>query len=377
MAEQQSSGLPKHAFAQSLRDLSAQRRGRMLIISSQIPIQMFSMFASQYRASSGVSHRRRIMVALVAYVAVSIVSFFTLRSSEPEYGGKPLSRWVEQLFTNYPRVDSDARVALRAMGQPAVRSLIRIVDHAPSTWRLRLDSMTADIPSVNRLFGVANFDRLFAAKALAEIGPTARSAIPALDRATVDANPALSLAARAALIRIRGESIDSDVAIYRQFDTTNSAQMVFLLMELGLYAKPALPALLEGMQSTNHRVQLRAAMALPMICYESPEYVPALQGLLSDPSNMVRREAMDSLAHFGPLAIAALPQARQLLYDTSGLVRVSALMFLDKVLSDEEFSTVRDEVIQATQDPDSLVSQVAQSVLSSRPHGNSGYATNR
>ncbi len=290
---------------------------------------------------------------------------------------KPLSRWVEQLYTNYPRVDAEARDALRAMGEPAVQFLTRIVDHQPSAWRLRLESMTADIPFINRLFDVTNFDRHSAAKLLAEIGPTAMSAIPALERATKNADRSLSVAARAALIRIRGESIDSHVAIYRQLDTASAAQTVFLLMELGPYARPALPAILEGMQSTNHRVRYLASKALPMIGYESPEYVPPLQRLLSDPNDMVRWEAMDSLAHFGPLAKAAIPQARQFLNDTNSLVRASALLFFDKVLSDEEFSAVRDEVVRATQDADSTVSQVAQSVLSNRPHGNSGNVTNR
>lgn len=320
---------------------------------------------------------RRIGFAFFACVAVGIVCFFTLRSSEPDYGGKSLSRWVEQLFENYPRVDAEARDSLRAMGEPAVRFLTRRVDHAPSEWRLRLASITADIPFINRLFGVATFDRLFAAKALAEIGPTAKSAVPALERATKETDRMLVISARAALIRIREESIDSHVAIYRQFGTKNSAQTTFLLMELGPYGKPALPALLEGIQSTNHRVRYLAARALPWIGYESPAYVPPLQRLLSDPSDMVRWQALDSLAHFGPLAKAALPQARQFLQDTNNLVRATALIWFDKVLSDEEFSTVRDEVVRATQDADSTVSGMAQNVLSRRPHGNSGNVTNR
>jgi HEAT repeat protein len=289
-----------------------------------------------------------------------------------------MSVWVEQLFANYPCMDAEARDALRAMGEPAVRSLIRIVDYEPSIWRYRLASMTADIPFINRHFGVAHADRPSAARSLAEIGPTAKSAIPALERATKAADVSLSVAARAALIRIRGESLDSHIATYRQFDTTNSAQTVFLLMDLGPYAKPALPTILEGMQSTNHHVRYLAARALPMIGGESPEYVPPLQRMLSDPDEMVRWQALSSLRHFGPLAKAAVPQARQLLlHDTNTLVRGNALILFEKVLSDEEFSTVRDDVVRATQDADSKVSRVAQFVLSRRPHGNFANATNR
>jgi hypothetical protein len=58
-------------------------------------------------------------------------------------------------------------------------------------------------------------------------------------------------------------------------------------------------------------------------------------------------------------------------------VRTHALLFFDKVLSEEEFSAVRDEVVRAKQDPVSMVSDFAQHVLSRRPHGNSGNLTNR
>jgi len=124
---------------------------------------MFSMPAPRDRAPSEVLRRRRIGIALVACVAVGIVCIFTLRPSEPAYRDKPLSGWVEQLFTftNSLRVDAEARDALRAMGQPAVRFLTRSVDDAPSAWRLRLASITADIPFLNRLFNFATFDRLF------------------------------------------------------------------------------------------------------------------------------------------------------------------------------------------------------------------------
>ena len=133
------------------------------------------------------------------------------------------------------------------------------------------------------------------------------------------------------------------------------------------YAKGALPALLEGMQSTNYRVRHLAALALPAIGYNSPEYVPPLLRLLSDRDATVRRQALDSLADFGPLGIAALPQARRSLHDTNGLTHAAALMFFDKVLSDEEFLAVRDEVTNAKTDSDATVSTVAQFVLSRRP----------
>jgi len=326
---------------------------------------------------SGKTRGRRIMIALVACVALGIISFFTLSSSEPRYGGKPMSRWLEQLYAYYPRLDAEARDALRAMGQPAVRCLVRHLEREPPVWRLRLASMTEEIPALNRLFSIDFVPRFLAAKALAEIGPTAKAAIPALERAAKEADFVLLLPVRAALIRIRAESIDAQITIYRQFDTKDSAMTALLLMELGPYAKPALPALLEGMQSTNYRVRHHAVMALSKIGFESPEYVSPLQQLISDPEYLVRSQALNGLAEFGPLAITALPQARESLKDTYNLVRIAALAFFEKVLSDEEFAAIRDEVVRATQDSDSLVSQVAQSVLSNRPRGKSENAPSR
>lgn len=330
------------------------------------------MESSEVDAASEKFHRRRIGIAFVACVAFGIAGLFILRSPEPAYGGESLARCVERLFANYPRRDSEAREALRAMGQPAVRFLAGKVDHAPSEWRLRLASMTADIPLIRGLCSVATFDRLFAAKALAEMGPSAKSAIPALERAAKERDRVLSLAARAALIRIREESIEPQVAAFRQLGTTNSVDAAFLLAELGPYAMPALPALLESLESTNERVRFYGVMALALIGCEAPECVPPLQGLLSDPNHLVRCEALDGLANIGPPAKAALTSVQQSLQDPNSLVRAGALACLDKVLSDEEFSTVREEVVQAKLDTDPTVGQTAQYVLSRRPHNDSG-----
>src|SRR6266508_3963645 len=134
--------MPTATYLRLLRHLSQfdlhppPRPVRFALVCSLHPGKLLCMPAIQDRAPSGVLHRKRIGIALVACVAVGIVCFFTLRSSEPEHGGKPLSRWVEQLFKNYPRVDAEARDALKAMGLPAVRFLTGIVDHEPSAWRL-------------------------------------------------------------------------------------------------------------------------------------------------------------------------------------------------------------------------------------------------
>src|SRR5574342_225002 len=87
-------------------------------VCSRFSVKMLWMPASENRAPSALFRRRRITIALVACGAVGIVCFFTLRSSEPSYRDKSLSQWVERLFANYPRRDSEAREALRAMGQP-------------------------------------------------------------------------------------------------------------------------------------------------------------------------------------------------------------------------------------------------------------------
>jgi HEAT repeat protein len=335
------------------------------------------MEASEARPPGEMFRRTRIGIASVACLAFGIACLFTLRSSEPANGGESLSRCVERLFANYPGRDSEAREALCAMGQPAVRFLAGKVDHAPSEWRSRLASMTADIPLINGLCRVATFDRLLAAKALAEIGPAAKSAIPALERAAKEDDRMLSLAARAALIRIREESIEAHIASFRQFGTTNSAHAAFLLAELGPYAMPAVPAMLESLQSTNDRVRFYGTMALARIGCETPECVPSLQRLLSDPSPLIRCEALDGLANMGPSAKTALTNIRELLQDPNRLVRAGALACFDKVLSDEEFSTVRDEVVRAKLDTDPTISQAAQYVLSRRPHSDSGDTPSR
>src|SRR5262249_4262279 len=111
-----------------------------------------------------------------------------------------------------------------------------------------------------------------------------------------------------------------------------------------------------------------AVRAMARIGCESGENVVPLRQLLADPSEVVRWHTLLGLAEFGPPARSALPQVRQLLQDSNSTVRFSALVFFEKVLSDEEFSAVRDEVARAAQDGDLTVRQVAQSLLSKRSH---------
>src|SRR5215510_3376201 len=80
--------------------------------------------------------RRPYQLLLVAGLAlVSTAVVLCLREREPRYQGKPASYWLD-LWSRGPQA-SDA--AFKAMGPQAVRFLIKVLEHKPTTLAVKLD----------------------------------------------------------------------------------------------------------------------------------------------------------------------------------------------------------------------------------------------
>src|SRR5688572_8290135 len=69
--------------------------------------------------------------------AIAIVSF---RRREPSHEGKPLSRWLRGLEYENVNPTEAQRQAFRAMGEPAVKCLIEILQHRD--WYLKRKFVT-------------------------------------------------------------------------------------------------------------------------------------------------------------------------------------------------------------------------------------------
>ncbi len=223
-------------------------------------------------------------------------------------------------------------------------------------------------------------DRAAAADALAEFGPAARDAVPALiavfneGEAGVrarDANACIRVAAARALGRI-GRGIEGGVpALFRAFDAEEHwdarASIACSLARLGKdelsnlieivrIGPDALQAIFEqlaadmdavcwsGKSACNWRVRREAALALGTLGPAAHDAVPALIVMLRDPhrekpggasgESRFPSEACWALGQIGKAAIAAVPELIESLDDWDSFVQKEATEALTRVGSD-------------------------------------------
>jgi HEAT repeat protein len=165
-----------------------------------------------------------------------------VRHKEPSYGGRRLSHWLAQLDLENSRPSEQAVCAVQAIGTNAFPLLMRMICSRDPLWKQALMTLNArqsllrvavTPASVFRDRAVEGYKALGAraksnvpalvhlletepspevrssvAAALGGIGPEARSAIPALMRATGDPSPDVRKESIWALANIRGWSND-------------------------------------------------------------------------------------------------------------------------------------------------------------------------
>jgi len=268
-----------------------------------------------------------------------------------------LAREQEMAFLHLPRQDEKHQTtawALKILGpqaEPAVPALIRLLNDRNTEVRRNAAQCLAGIgltgqaavPGLIAVLGrssgtnpdVLNLRRE-AIRALREMGPAARSAIPQLATFTNDpASPAyLKAEAELALLRIKGESLLP--FIERLADTSNTQWRftAWLVSGLGTNAEPAIPLLVQALSSTNLAIQSAAIRALGGIHGRPDVSIPALIPLLESTNNNVRNESIMALGCFGSAARSAVPQLIHFLNDSNDWPRQCATGALRRIDSE-------------------------------------------
>jgi HEAT repeat protein len=106
------------------------------------------------------------------------------------------------------------------------------------------------------------------------------------------------------------------------------------LAEIGHTAREAVPALTETLRDTESFVRVWSAAALARIEPESPDAIPALVAGMRDASYFVRSLAAWHLGRLGPQhpgIEAAVPELRELLNDNDPSARTEALVALENL----------------------------------------------
>ena len=106
---------------------------------------------------------------------------------------------------------------------------------------------------------------------------------------------------------------------------------VVALAEMGPEARPALPALVQALRDPHEVVRCRAMMALADMGPDARMAVPALIQMLDDPSRLVRRWAAATLGEIGPTVPAAIPALIEALAGDDAVNRAVASAALGKM----------------------------------------------
>jgi HEAT repeat protein len=201
-----------------------------------------------------------------------------------------------------------------------------------------------------------------AAAALGKLGPKAKGAVPALTAALKDPDPYVRGSAVIALHRIgEAHGAVAGLAVVLQ-DPEVCEAAAEVLADFGPRAAPALPALIAALRSPNDSLRVKCVRALAAIGPEAVAAVPALAGRLNDREEEVRYEAAWALCGIGPPAKEAFPALTGALSDQAAKVRVaagSALASIDRDRADVAVPAM----IAALRDKDRGVRGVAAIVL--------------
>ena len=309
--------------------------------------------------------KRWLKVALCvgAFLSLLLASSFLRPIPEPKHNGRPLSDWLSQLTTNYPQTDREAVHALNAMGEDAVASLIETASKGDSPIKQKLLQHSDKLPILGEFVTSKWLSQWMAIRALAVMGTNATAAVPALKKLAEGTNEFLSPAARAALASVENQSTEALALTYFESDRTNSSKAFGTLLHLGPLAKPAVPIVLEKLQSTNQRVRVGAISLLGSIGVESSECLPVFTNLLGDTDHFMHMAGLSGLANCGAMALPAAPVVVRLLEDTNSSCRSSAMVFFWRVIPPESFEPYRPVAQRATNDLDQAVREWAQKLL--------------
>jgi HEAT repeat protein len=281
-------------------------------------------------------------IAAVVVVIVGLSSAVWLRPREPEYAGKPLSYWVDQIATT--NLHDQAIVAIRAIGPKAVPILLTEVTQSESTWRKVYRAIWPRLPgSVQRHLAIPKTremnrdetrDRI--CSALGILGP---SAVPNLIAGFSSPSRDVRLAAIAALI------------------------------PMGPQADAAVPGLIELVHDSDPEVRFAAVVALSYMGPKRVEAVPTLIDALHDDGIGVKRAnplrvrdvAAQSLGKIGPAAHSAAPQLTKMLDDSDALMRARSMIALWRI--EQDTNLVKRAVAEIERAPDARACQLFLGVL--------------
>ena len=289
--------------------------------------------------------RRKLFAGIVALVAAVALVAFLSREREPVYGGKTLSQWVILLPRGpWPmKNDATAEDAIVHIGPPALPYLTKWIQYREPRTKGKLASAINDVRrKLCRILGRAiSFDdqntrAVGAAKAFCLIAPQTTNALRELGQ-LADKSAAAGSGTETFVISIRAcyglRDFRADGVPYLLQLLTNRQHVIAadVLGYMGTDAFPAIPALIQSLQSTKPGLPATAARALGRLHHDPNLVLPALAACLNSTNSTTRAFAINAIADFDTDALSTASSVRPMLADPDNSVRDAATNFFRAV----------------------------------------------
>lgn len=294
--------------------------------------------------------RTRTTAVFISCAAAVVLICVLFWHSEPEYEGRRLRVWLNELTTSDEEGRALAKEAILAMGSKSVPTLVRLLRSIDSTFRrkampwlskqslIRIDfnewenqihgamiafftlgpEASSALPDLIELLPRQTW---LAASAIAAMGPAvaaepmARDAIPALIANLKEVDRDTRDAVMGALIAIGHDTVRPLIAALSDPDAIARKHAAQTLGKLASLPQRTVPALNAALADSEPQVRQAAATALSAFDSDALDAVPALAELLNDPSAQVRIQAAKTIARISPDHTEALGFLMELLRD--------------------------------------------------------------
>jgi HEAT repeat protein len=270
-------------------------------------------------------------LVVAAALIIAIISAAFSGTREPEYEGRKLTQWLEDLRhspSGSPFARTNAIIAIRHMGTNAVPYLLTML-HARDS---RLKTKCMDLLSRQRLVDFHfryDFERRDdALRGLGALGSDARAAIPEVAKLMND-----RLLAQMAAYTLHQIGADAVPALNQALRSTNTWARSQAAGFLGVSGDEAsVPSLIAALKDPDFITKSRATHALSRFPEQADVIVPALTDCLNDSYDTFRMNAARALGAFGKKAKPAFPNLMTMVTSTNyqeGTTAATVLMKID------------------------------------------------
>jgi HEAT repeat protein len=260
-----------------------------------------------------------IVVSTTLVLALAGLLYYLLSPRGPESSDPEIQALIKKVRDGKKDEQEDALHALADKGPEAADAVPALIDTLRARDEdLRLNAALAlgkigqpAVPPLTKLLQRGNDDqRYYAVWSLGLIGPAASDAIPDVLKALSDKNDNVRRKATFALSKIAPPTGDTLSALIQACQDSNADVRQEATQALVRFSKDAAPALTKVVQDPNNPARVQAIQALGQIGPDAYEAVPALGELLgSQAPDSLQAAAAGTLSQIGEAALPVLEQA--------------------------------------------------------------------